>query len=69
MSQTFDSCPTFYSMQSKKKKFKKNDQKLPFFILHKMKTKTLIKNLGHASLEKNIKNRHRTFQISNLNSN
>ena len=53
MSQSFDLGPTFDFMQSRK--VLKNDKKL--------------ENLRHVSLDWNLKNTHRTFQIYNLYSN
>ena len=53
VSQIFYLGPSFYFMQSRKKVVK-NDQKLPVF-LNKIKTKTLIKILRHASLQSNVK--------------
>ena len=55
--QNFDLGPTFEFTQSRKK-LSKNDKKLAVFC-HKMTTKGQLKNLGRASLEKNLDNTQR----------
>ena len=67
-SRNIDMSSSFDFMVCKNLYFQKNDKKLPDF-LYEIRTIAYIRNLRHSSLQNNLKNMQRTFQINNLNSN
>ena len=68
VSQNFDLGPSFDFMKCRNLNIKKMTKSYPFF-LHKIKSRTLIKKLRHASLKRNLCDTHRTFKINNIHSN